>query len=66
MEEAKFYFRVSEMRPLPLVEEHPDMFPDTLDDIDGAARVLDPVFSGINKKEIYCGQFLKDYKPTEW
>ena len=37
-----------------------------LDIVDGAARVLDPILSGINSGEHVWGQFLKDYQPTDW
>jgi NAD(P)-dependent dehydrogenase (short-subunit alcohol dehydrogenase family) len=37
-----------------------------LDIIDGAARIVDPIISGINSGEHVWGQFLKDYQPTDW
>ena len=37
-----------------------------LDIVDGAARIVDPIFSGILTGEHVWGQFLKDYAPTEW
>ena len=37
-----------------------------LDIVDGAARIVDPILSGINTGEHVWGQFLKDYKPTDW
>jgi len=37
-----------------------------LDIVDGAARIVDPIITGIKTGEHIWGQFLKDYKPTDW
>ena len=37
-----------------------------LDILDGAARIVDPIFSGMNSGKHQWGLFLKDYKPTAW
>ena len=34
--------------------------------VDAAARVLDPVFVGVNSRMFLAGVFLKDYKPSAW
>lgn len=41
-------------------------FAPPLDIIDGAARIVDPIFAGINNGTHVWGQFLKDYKPAPW
>jgi len=37
-----------------------------LDIVDGAARIVDPLFDGINTGNHLWGLFLKDYKPAPW
>jgi NAD(P)-dependent dehydrogenase (short-subunit alcohol dehydrogenase family) len=41
-------------------------FSPPLDIVDGAARIVDPIFDGINTGRHAWGQFLKDYRPTAW
>jgi NAD(P)-dependent dehydrogenase (short-subunit alcohol dehydrogenase family) len=41
-------------------------FQPPLDIVDGAARVVDPIFDGNNTGKHWSGKFLKDYFPIDW
>jgi NAD(P)-dependent dehydrogenase (short-subunit alcohol dehydrogenase family) len=41
-------------------------FETPLDCADGAARILDPIFTGESEQRYIFGQFLKDYAPSDW
>jgi NAD(P)-dependent dehydrogenase (short-subunit alcohol dehydrogenase family) len=41
-------------------------FQPPLDVVDGAARVLDPLFAGLNSGVHVSGLFFKDYQPSSW
>jgi NAD(P)-dependent dehydrogenase (short-subunit alcohol dehydrogenase family) len=37
-----------------------------LDSVDGAARIVDPIVTGVNTGQHVWGRFLKDYRPADW
>jgi len=59
---------VTDEDPLEIAErktaEH--RFRPPLDIVDGAARIVDPIIDGSNTGEHVWGQFLKDFRPTDW
>lgn len=59
---------VTDEDPIELSKKKQDLhdFQPPLDIVDGAARVLDPLFDGINTGKHWVGKFLKDYAPIDW
>ncbi|OQS02117.1 hypothetical protein THRCLA_05489 [Thraustotheca clavata] len=41
-------------------------FQTPIDEVDAAARVVDPIFVGVNEHKYHFGLFFKDYHETEW
>lgn len=59
---------VTDEDPIELAKKKEEVhdFQPPLDIVDGAARVLDPLFDGINTGKHWSGKFLKDYRPISW
>lgn len=59
---------VTDEDPIELAKRKEEVhdFQPPLDIVDGAARVLDPLFDGINTGKHWNGKFLKDYGPISW
>jgi len=41
-------------------------FQTPIDEVDAAARIVDPIFEGVAHGSPAFGKFFKDYLPTEW
>ena len=59
---------ITDEDPAHLAQHRIDMhlFAPPLDVVDGAARIVDPIFAGLATGRHAWGQFFKDYKPTCW
>jgi len=59
---------ITDEDPAHLAQHKIDMhrFAPPLDVVDGAARIVDPIFAGLATGEHAWGQFFKDYKRTYW
>lgn len=62
--------RISDMNPVyrsqRIANKYGQVFRNPIDEVDGAARILDPVFVRLNEGKLYFGKFLKDYRPSAW
>lgn len=59
---------ITDEDPAHIAQRKIDMhqFSPPLDVVDGAARIVDPIFDGLQTGNHVWGQFLKDYAPTYW
>ncbi|RLN48081.1 hypothetical protein BBJ28_00003051 [Nothophytophthora sp. Chile5] len=58
---------INDENPLAKAHAHAEAanFQTPIDEIDAAARVLDPIFVGYNSDDVVFGKFLKDFHETE-
>jgi NAD(P)-dependent dehydrogenase (short-subunit alcohol dehydrogenase family) len=59
---------VTDEDPVAIAERKTEQhrFHPPLDIVDGGARIVDPMIDGVNTGRHVWGQFLKDYRPTDW
>jgi NAD(P)-dependent dehydrogenase (short-subunit alcohol dehydrogenase family) len=59
---------VTDEDPIAIAEKKAEEqgFSPPLDIVDGAARILAPIFDGLKSGEHIWGQFFKDYRPAPW
>jgi NAD(P)-dependent dehydrogenase (short-subunit alcohol dehydrogenase family) len=61
---------ISDMNPVKrsqnIGNKYGELFRNPIDEIDGAARILDPIFSRVRGGQVLFGRFLKDFVPAAW
>jgi len=61
---------ISDMNPVQLsvhiARKYEEYFRNPLDEIDGAARILDPIFTRLQHGPVIYGKFFKDYEIAAW
>ena len=58
---------ITNEKPHPLDIEHSNRKSRmAIDEVDGAARILDPIFSAINENQFYYGKLFKNYNEHPW
>jgi|SRR5271157_5409517 len=50
----------------PYSDDKPRRTKMVIDEIDGAARICDPIFRGVNEADMSCGCLFKNYKEFPW